>query len=311
LIFTSKPERVLVTGGAGFIGSHFVDKIVAQGYSVRVLDNLSAGKLENIKGHLKTEKVDFVNGDIRDSDLVLKCLDDVNIVVHFAAQTSVSLSVGNPDFTFDVNASGTKNLLDACVKKGVGKFVLASSCAVYGDPKCLPVNETCKTNPISPYAESKLLAERYCFEADKTKRVRSVVLRFFNVYGPRQSMNDYTGVITKFFDRAKRKEPLIVYGDGLQTRDFVSVYDIVDALVACMTIAGAEGQVFNIGSGKPTSINDLAKMILQLTDVNLQICNEKPRVGEIKDSYADISKAKRLLNYEPKVSLRDGLHGLL
>jgi UDP-glucose 4-epimerase len=175
----------------------------------------------------------------------------------------------------------------------------------------LPVNETCKTNPISPYAESKLLAERYCFEADKTELVRSVVFRFFNVYGPRQAMNDYTGVITKFFDRAKRKEPLIVYGDGLQTRDFVSVYDIVDALVACMTNAGAEGQVFNIGSGTPTTINDLAKTILELTGVDLPICYEKPRAGDIKDSYADISKAQKLLNYSPKVGLRDGLLGLL
>ena len=311
MIFTSKPERVLVTGGAGFIGSHFVDKIVAQGYSVRVLDNLSAGKLDNIAGHLKTTKVDFVNGDIRDSVLVHKCLDDVNILVHFAAQTSVTFSVDHPDFTFDVNASGTKNLLDACVEKNVGKFVFASSCAVYGDPKCLPIKETCKTNPISPYAESKLLAERYCFEADKTRHLRSVVLRFFNVYGPRQAMNDYTGVITKFFDRAKRKEPLVVYGDGLQTRDFISVYDIVDALSACMTSTGAEGEVFNIGSGTPTSINDLAKAILELTGLDLPICYEKSRAGEIRDSFADISKAQKLLNYKPKVTLRDGLRGML
>ena len=309
--FTSKNERILVTGGAGFIGSHFVDQVVTQGYDVRVLDNLSAGKLDNIAGHLKTTKVDFVNGDIRDSVLVHKCLDDVNILVHFAAQTSVTFSVDHPDFTFDVNASGTKNLLDACVEKNVGKFVFASSCAVYGDPKCLPIKETCKTNPISPYAESKLLAERYCFEADKTRHLRSVVLRFFNVYGPRQAMNDYTGVITKFFDRAKRKEPLVVYGDGLQTRDFISVYDIVDALSACMTSTGAEGEVFNIGSGTPTSINDLAKAILELTGLDLPICYEKSRAGEIRDSFADISKAQKLLNYKPKVTLRDGLRGML
>ncbi len=272
---------------------------------------MSAGKLVNIAGHLKTKKVDFVKGDIRDSALLRKCLEDVDIVVHFAAQTSVTFSVNHPDFTFDVNASGTKNLLDACVENGVGKFVFASTCAVYGDPKCLPVNETCKTNPISPYAESKLLAERHCLEADEAKLLDSVVLRFFNVYGPRQSLNDYSGVITKFFESAKRKEPLIIYGDGLQTRDFISVHDIVDALVACITSAKADGEIFNIGSGTPTTIADLAKTILQLTGVGSQICYEKPRAGDIKDSYADISKAQRLLNYEPKVNLRDGLRGLL
>ena len=159
--FTSKNERILVTGGAGFIGSHFVDQVVTQGYDVRVLDNLSAGKLDNIAGHLKTTKVDFVNGDIRDSALVHKCLDDVNILVHFAAQTSVTFSVDHPDFTFDVNASGTKNLLDACVEKNVGKFVFASSCAVYGDPKCLPIKETCKTNPISPYDDPAAVRRRH------------------------------------------------------------------------------------------------------------------------------------------------------
>ena len=306
-----KPERVLVTGGAGFIGSHLVDKLVAEGYNVRILDNLSTGKLENIAGHVKAKAVHFVNGDIRDNALVGKCLDDVNVVVHFAAQTSVTFSVDHKDFTFDVNASGTKNLLDTSVKQGVGKFIFASSCAVYGDPKALPVSETCKTNPISSYAESKLLAEQYCLDADKRELLQAVVLRFFNVYGPRQPLNDYSGVITKFFDLAKKNEPLIVYGDGSQTRDFVSVYDIVDALVACMTSAGAGGEIFNIGSATPTSINDLAKTILQLTGVDSQICYDKPRAGDIKDSYADISKAQRLLNYKPKVCLRDGLRELL
>jgi UDP-glucose 4-epimerase len=307
----SKPKRVLVTGGAGFIGSHFVDKIVAEGYYVRVLDDLSTGKLENIADHLKSKKVEFVNGDIRDHSLLRKCLADVEVAVHFAAQTSVPFSVDHKELTFDVNASGTRKLLDACVKESVSKFVLASTCAVYGDPKCLPVDETCKTDPISPYAESKLLAENYCFDFDKQKLLRSVVLRFFNVYGPRQPLNDYSGVITRFFDRAKRKEPLIVYGDGLQTRDFVSVHDVVDALLTCATCVEAEGEVFNIGSGKPTRICDLAKTVLQLTGVRSKICYEKPRSGDIKDSYADISKVQKLLNYNPKVSLRDGLRELL
>jgi UDP-glucose 4-epimerase len=308
-----KPDRVLVTGGSGFIGSHFVDKLVSEGYTVRVLDNLSSGHLENLAGHLKSEKVDFVKGDIRDSALVYKCLDNVDAVVHFAAQISVTFSVAHPDFTFDVNACGTKNLLNACVKENVGKFVLASSCAVYGDPdpESLPLEETCKTNPISPYAESKLLAENYCLQFDKQKLLQSVILRFFNVYGTRQGLNDYSGVITRFIGRIKERKPLIIYGDGLQSRDFVNVKDIVGSVFAAMQSTDARGQVFNIGSGMPTSVNDLVKTLLELASINLEVRYEKPRVGDIKHSYGNITKARKVLGYLPKVPLKDGLLELL
>ena len=308
-----KPERVLVTGGSGFIGSHFVDKLVSEGYNVRVLDNLSSGHLENLSDHLKAEKVDFVKGDIRDSAVVYKCLENVDAVVHFAAQISVTFSVDHPDFTFDVNACGTKNLLNASAKKTVGKFVLASSCAVYGDPdpESLPLKETSETNPISPYAESKLQAENYCLQSDKQDLLQSVVLRFFNVYGVRQGLNDYSGVITRFIGRIKEKKPLIIYGDGSQSRDFVNVKDIVNAVFAAMQNADAHSQVFNIGSGKPTSIDELAKTLLELADVDLEICYEKPRAGDIKHSYGNITKARKVLGYEPKVSLKDGLLKLL
>ncbi len=308
-----KPERVLVTGGAGFIGSHFVDKLVSEGYNVRVLDNLSGGKLENLAGHLKAKKVDFVKGDIRDATVVHKCLDNVDAVVHFAAQISVTFSIDHPDFTFDVNSAATQNLLKASAEEAVGKFVLASSCAVYGDPdpRSLPIDETVKTSPISPYAESKLLAENYCFQFDKQELLQSVVLRFFNVYGPRQGLNDYSGVITRFIGRIKENKPLIIYGDGSQSRDFVNVKDIVRAVFAAMQNAKAHGQVFNIGSGKPTSINELAKTLLELAGVNLEVCHEEPRVGDIKHSYGNISKARKVLGYEPKVTLKDGLSDLL
>ncbi len=308
-----KPMRVLVTGGAGFIGSHFVDKLVSEGYNVRVLDNLSGGKLGNLSGHLKAKEVDFVKGDLRDLALVYKCLENVDAVVHFAAQISVTFSNDHPDFTFQVNSAATQNLLIACAKETVGKFVLASSCAVYGDPdpKCLPINETCKTSPISPYAESKLLAENFCFQFDREQLLRSVVLRFFNVYGTRQVLNDYSGVITRFIGRIKEKKPLIIYGDGLQSRDFVNVKDVVEAVFAALQSVDAHGQVFNIGSGKPTSINELAKILLELTGVDLEVCHEKPRAGEIKHSYGDIAKAREVLGYEPKVLLKEGLHDLI
>ena len=303
--------RVLVTGGAGFIGSHMVDRLVNDGYDVRVIDDLSTGRLDNIQGHLSSGKVDFVKGDIRDVSLVRKSVDGVDVVVHLAAVTSVPFSVENPDLTFDVNLLGTLNLIRACAQEDVVRFVFVSSCAVFGEPEFLPVKEEHRADPISPYAESKLIAERFCLGFQERQLLRSVVLRFFNVYGPRQGMNDYSGVITRFFDSVRRKEPLVIYGDGSQTRDFVSVYDIVEAVLASMKSSNAEGEVFNVGSGKPTSINELAKTVLELAGVDLEIRYEKPRAGDIKDSYADISKAKKHLGYEPKVSLRDGLQVLL
>jgi UDP-glucose 4-epimerase len=206
---------------------------------------------------------------------------------------------------------GTLNLIRACAQEDVGRFVFVSSCAVFGEPEFLPVKEEHRADPISPYAESKLIAERFCLGFQERQLLRSVVLRFFNVYGPRQGMNDYSGVITRFFDSVRRKEPLVIYGDGSQTRDFVSVYDIVEAVLASMKSSNAEGEVFNVGSGKPTSINELAKTVLELAGEDLEIRYEKPRAGDIKDSYADISKAKKHLGYEPRVSLRDGLRVLL
>ena len=303
--------KVLVTGGAGFIGSHVVDRLVKDGYAVRVIDDLSTGRLDNIKGHLSSGRVDFVKGDIRDASLVRKRLDGVSMVVHLAALTSVPFSVENPDLTFDVNLLGTLNLLRSSIEARVDRFVFVSSCAVCGDPEFLPVNEEAPTNPISPYAESKLVAERYCLGFNERQLLRSVVLRFFNVYGPRQGMNDYSGVITRFIDRTRHKLPLVIYGDGSQTRDFVNVHDVAEAVLASMKSSKVEGEVFNIGSGKPTTINELAKTVLELAGVDLKICYENSRAGDIKDSYADISKAKKFLGYEPKVSLKAGLQALL
>ena len=304
-------KKVLVTGGAGFIGSHLVDRLVKEGYPVRVIDNLSSGKIENIQHHIDTNKVEFIKGDIRDATLVNKSVDGVGFVLHLAAIISVPFSMENPDLTFDVNTQGTHNLLLAAAEKSVEKFVFISSCAVYGDPEVNPVTEDIKTNPISPYAESKLIGERYCLSFNQSNQLKTVVLRFFNVYGPRQSMNAYSGVITIFINKVKQKEPLTIYGDGSQTRDFVNVRDIVHGILASMKTNKTDGEVFNIGSGKPTSINDLAKAVLELGNVDLEIKYEKYRTGDIKHSFADITKARKLLGYEPKVSLRDGLRELI
>ncbi len=306
-----KKTSVLVTGGAGFIGSHLVDQLINSGYNVRVIDNLSTGNLSNIQQHIDNGKLDFIEGDIKDKEQVKKAVQGIDAIVHLAAVTSVPFSVKNPKLTYETNVAGTLNLLASLAKEQVGKFVFASTCAVYGDPQCLPVNENTSTNPISPYAESKLLSEHYCLGFHQNKLLKSVILRFFNVYGLRQGLNDYSGVITRFIDRVKQGQPLIVYGDGTQTRDFIHVSDIVNAIQCCLESQAAEGQVFNVGSGKATSIDELAKAILALSGSNLGIIHEAARQGDIKESYADPSKALKLLNYKPKTQLQKGLHEIL
>jgi UDP-glucose 4-epimerase len=302
--------KVLVTGGAGFIGSHIVDNLVSSGYSVRVIDNLSTGKLTNINQHLGKGAIDFVKGDIRDFELVRKCAHDVDAVVHLAAITSVPFSVKQPQLTYETNVTGTLNLLNSCGEAKVNKFVFISSCAVYGEPEYLPVDELHSTNPISPYAESKLVGEQHCLTFHKKHLLKSVILRLFNVYGPRQGVNDYSGVITKFIDRSKQKMPLIIYGDGSQNRDFVNVHDVVEAVLKVLENEAAEGEIFNIGFGAPTSVNELAKYVLDLAGLDLEISYEKPRAGDIENTFADISKAEKLLGYTPAFSLQNGLSAL-
>jgi UDP-glucose 4-epimerase len=303
--------RVLVTGGAGFIGSHLVDRLVNDGSSVRVLDNLSTGKLSNIEGHIKSGKVDFVQGDITDFDLVKKTVKDCDAVAHLAAIISVPFSVKNPKQTCETNIGGTLNLLSAAAEKGVGKFVFISSCAVYGEPSYLPVDELHPTNPVSPYAESKLLGERYCLGFHERRLLKSVVFRLFNVYGPRQGLNEYSGVITKFIDRLKTGQPLIIYGDGSQTRDFVHVSTVVDAIHSALQSNRANGEILNIGTGTSVTIKELAQTLLNSVHSNQKITYEAAREGDIKFSYANNAKAKKLLDLQSKVTLSEGVQDLL
>lgn len=302
---------VLVTGGAGFIGSHLVDQLVNEGYNVRVIDDLSTGKMANIQRHLDSGKVDFIKGDVRNSAIVQACAHGVDAVVHLAAIASVPFSVDNPDLTYETNVAGTANLLIASAKEKVLKFVFVSSCAVYGEPRYLPVDENHTRNPLSPYAESKLAAEQFCLGFHEKHLLKSTVLRFFNVYGPRQSVNDYSGVITRFINRARHSLSLVIHGDGSQIRDFVYVSDAVNAILCSLKSQTADGEVFNIGFGKPTSIYELAKTVLELAGLDAAVSYDKPRLGDIKVSYADISKAERLLGYRPVFSLVNGLRALL
>jgi len=305
-------QNVLVTGGAGFIGSHLVEQLFEKGYHVKVLDNLSTGKLSNFNSNtLSPGAVDFVKGDIRDSGLVEKCCVETDAVIHLAAQTSVPFSLQNPEFNNDVNVKGTLNLLNSSVEAKVSRFLFISSCAVYGEPSYLPIDEKHPTNPISPYAESKLIAEKECLRLNNEGELRSVVFRFFNVYGPRQGLSEYSGVITKFIDRIKQKLSLIIYGDGSQTRDFVYVNDIVNSIMLALENKKAPGNIFNVGTGRAVPLQELAETMLSLTSADLMIVNADHRLGDIKHSYADITKASQLLGYAPEFSLKEGLEALL
>ena len=307
-----KYSKVLVTGGAGFIGSHIVDKLIDSDYKVTVIDDLSTGRLENIKRNTARKDFRFIKGNIRDHDLVKRSVKDVDIVFHQAALVNVFRSVENPFLTNDVNVTGTLNLLKASADSGVKRFVYASSSSVYGETNNLPKHEGLVPLPISPYAVSKMAAEKYCLAFHKVYGLETVCLRYFNVYGPRQIYGPYSGVISIFINRLLNNEPPIIYGDGKQTRDFTHVQDAVQANTLVLNKTDAVGEVFNVATGVATTVNELAAMIQGIMDKTcLRPVHTGPRPGDIQHSYADITKAKKVLGYDPKFSLRDGLAQLV
>lgn len=309
---TSKHSSILVTGGAGFIGSHLVDRLLKDGFNITVLDDLSTGKLDNLASHKDKENFHFIRGDIRDSDLVKRALKDVDAVFHAAALVSVSRSVEDPILTNEVNVTGTLNLLKACLDSNIKRFIFSSSTAIYGDTKTLPISEDIVPQPISPYAVSKLAAENYTQVFYEVYGLETVCLRYFNVYGPRQEYGPYSGVITIFINRLKHGEPPIVYGDGEQTRDFVEVQDVVEANMLALRKRDAVGQIFNIATGLPTTVNRLAELLQEIVGrTELKPVHAKPRLGDIRYNHADIGKARKILGYEPKVSLKAGLTRLV
>lgn len=305
-------SRILVTGGAGFIGSHLVDRLMKEGYEVAVLDNFSVGKTENIRHHLDSQSFNLVKGDIRNSEDVRKTVGDADVVFHLAAIVNVPLSVENPLLVNDVNVRGTLNLLEASLKEDIQRFIYVSTCAVYGEARYLPINEEHPIMPLSPYGISKFAAEHYCKIFHMIHGLRTVCLRFFNVYGPRQSEGPYSGVITQFINGLRRGKPPIIYGDGEQTRDFVYVEDVVEASMLALNSQNCVGEVINVGTGKPTTITELAKVLMRM----FRETGAKPkyapvRAGDIQNSYADISKAERVLGYGPRIRLEEGIRRLL
>lgn len=307
-----KNSRILVTGGAGFIGSHLVDKLIKADADVTVLDSLDTGKMENIAQHEKKDNFHFVKGDIRNLKVVKQLVKDADAVFNLAAIASVQHSVENPLLVNDVNLKGTLNLLKASVDSDVKRFIQISSAAVYGDTVKLPVQEDFNPKPLSPYAVSKLATENYAIVFNQIYGLETVCLRYFNIYGPRQANNEYSGAITIFVNDLLENQPPKIFGDGKQTRDFVFVEDAVSATMLALTENNAVGKIFNIASGKATTINKIVQILQKLMcKQNLKPVHEKPREGDIRHSYASIEKARTLLGYEPKFSLEKGLKKLV
>ena len=300
--------RVLVTGVAGFIGSHLCSSLLSRGFEVWGLDDLSRGDRGRVR-ELEELGLRFVRVDIRDRVEVERVLREVRPVgvAHLAALISVPESFEKPDLYMAVNVEGTRNLVLAASEVGVERFVYASSAAVYGNPIRLPIDEDHPTKPISPYGKSKLLGEKCVLNEF---RGSAFSLRLFNVYGRGQNP-EYAGVITKFLERVSRGEPPIIYGDGEQTRDFVYVGDVVDAFIRALTSSLRGAYVFNIGTGNAVTINQLAGMIIKLAGLNVEPIHVDPRPGDIRHSYADISRTKKVLGWQPKISLEEGLKRLL
>ena len=300
--------KFLVTGGAGFIGRHLVAKLLHDGHNITIFDNFSSSSKNDIS-HLLENGVSLVTGDILDYGLLLKSMANHDFVIHLAAQTSVSESIANPKTTVDIIVNGTVNVLKSCVKTNVKGLISTSTAAVYGSSPT-PISETSQPNPISSYGASKLVTEYNLQAFSRFFGLNCISLRLFNVYGNGQSTN--TGVIRKFLKNISEEVPLEIFGDGTQTRDFVHISDVIQTFYcAIRNIEAKRGNIYNIGSGKATSINELAALLLSCKGKDLQLIHKPALEGEIKDSKADISLAENDIGYSPQMSLSDGLASLV
>ncbi len=302
--------KVLVTGGAGFIGSHIVTRLVRDGHGVRVFDNLSTGKRENL-AHVAAD-VELVVGDIRDEVAVGHAAAGVDLVFHEAAIVSVPYSVEHPRETHAVNVLGTLNVALAARDAGAKRLVFACSAAVYGEDPELPKRETMRPVPVSPYGVEKIAGEQYLHAFSAIYGIETVSLRYFNVFGPRQDPSSaYSGVISIFADRISRGAELKVYGDGKQTRDFVFVDNVVDANMLAATTVGVSGRAYNVACGRGTTLLELGALLGEVSGKAARIVHAEPRLGDVRESVADISLARAELGYAPRVTVRDGLAALV
>ncbi|HEU4797204.1 MAG TPA: SDR family oxidoreductase [Pyrinomonadaceae bacterium] len=299
--------KVVVTGGAGFIGSHIAAALSASGASVRVLDDLSTGHRENLDEI--GGDIDFINGSVADQDLLLKAFEDVELIFHEAAIPSVPRSVEAPRETHIASVDGTFSLLLAARDRKVRRVVYAASSSAYGDQPTLPKSEQMPPDPLSPYAVAKLVGEYYCTVFTRVYGLETVALRYFNVFGPRQDPgSQYSGVVSRFLSALFENQRPVIYGDGEQSRDFTYIDNVVAANLSAANAAGASGKVINVANGERVTLNELLAVLKELTgkqDVTAEYL--EPRVGDVRHSLADISLARELLNYESKVDLREGL----
>jgi UDP-glucose 4-epimerase len=306
-------RKVLITGGAGFIGSHLADRLLRMGCKVTVYDNFDqyyTGKELNLQHNLSNRNYNLVKADILDYEKLLSAAKSSDVIFHEAAQPGVRFSIQNPRKAHEVNATGTLNVLEAARELKTTKIVVASSSSVYGVPRYLPMDEEHPTTPNSPYAASKIAAEKYCLSYNESYRMRTTILRYFSVYGPRGRPDQ---VIRKFTTEILEGRQPVIYGDGTQTRDFTYVDDIVDATLLAMESDEADGHVFNIGGGKHVTIKDLVSLLIRMLDREDEISPryEPGYAGDFPHTLADVSKAKKILGYEPKVPLREGIQRFL
>ncbi len=295
--------KALITGGAGFIGSNIVKLLLEHSHDVMVLDSLSYGYKENLEG---LGRVKILEGDIRDASIVDKALKDVDVVFHLAASVGNARSIQDPATDSGVNVLGTLQLLESARKIGVKKVVYSSSASIFGEPQYLPIDEKHPFQPETPYAVSKMAGEKHSLCYAKLYDMDVIALRYFNVYGPNQRYDAYGNVIPIFAMRLASNQPFTVYGDGEQTRDFINVRDVAWANLLAAQSDGVSG-VFNIGSGTSITINRLVRTIKEVVGVNIKIDRQPPRKGDVLHSLSDISAARSVLAFEPRVNLTEGV----
>jgi nucleoside-diphosphate-sugar epimerase len=305
-------SKAIVTGGAGFIGSHIVEELIRRNVETYVVDDLSTGRLQNLEAHRKNDLLHIVVGDGRKIRELLADVRDVDILYHEAAIANVLRSVRDPMVVHDVNVNMSLEIMNFCREREIRRMVFASSAAVYGILGETKASEDLVAHPSSPYGASKLAIEDYLHAYKTTYGLEPVMLRYFNVFGPRQVVSDYSGVITRFINQLLQRNPVTIYGDGKQTRDFVNVKDIVQANMLAMDEDAAVGEVFNVASGKPTSILQLLEALQSITSTeDLKPIFAPPRPGDVKVGTASIDKIQSVLGYKRAVSLEDGLRTLL
>ena len=297
--------KVLVTGGAGFIGSNLVRALIERGDAVRVLDNFSTGNRANLAGL----EIEVVEGELRSYERVHNAVRGVEVVYHLGALGSVPRSVQDPLTSSAVNVEGTLNVLLAARDEGIRRVVFSSSSSIYGTRRELPVKEDMAPDPISPYGVAKLAAERYCVSFSRVYHsFETVVLRLFNVFGPRQSpFSQYAAVVPLFLTAVSRGEPVTIEGDGEQSRDFTYVANVVDATIRAADVPDVNGRIFNVSAGAPATVNELADTIGRILGKPVERNHASPRPGDIRASWADTSEARQLLGYEPRIGLDEGL----